>query len=94
MNGHRRPLGGLFAFEAFWGAPCRRGLDSCQSTLGTGLGQTTVEFKVSLVRPITSATGVITAEGKVLNRGRCVGTAEGRVADRDGVGLAGVSCGS
>jgi uncharacterized protein (TIGR00369 family) len=64
-------------------------LDSCmglaiQSTLEKGVGQTTLEFKISLVRPITPVTGVIQAEGFVLNRGRRVGTAEGRVTDRKG----------
>jgi uncharacterized protein (TIGR00369 family) len=64
-------------------------LDSCmglaiQSTLEKGFGQTTVEFKVSLVRPITPETGVIKAEGMVLSRGRRVGTAEGRVTDGEG----------
>ena len=47
-------------------------LDSCmglavQSTLDKGVSQTTLEFKISLVRPITPETGLITAEGKVLN---------------------------
>lgn len=64
-------------------------LDSCmglaiQSTLGKGVGQTTIEFKISLVRPITPETGVIKAEGTVLSRGRRVGTAEGRVTDAEG----------
>jgi uncharacterized protein (TIGR00369 family) len=64
-------------------------LDSCmglaiQSTLEQGLGQTTVEFKISLVRPITQETGTIRAEGVVLNRGRRVGTAEGRITDVKG----------
>ena len=59
-------------------------LDSCmglaiQSTLDKGLGQTTLEFKISLVRPITPETGMITAEGLVLSRGRRVGSAEGRI---------------
>ncbi|MFX5760888.1 PaaI family thioesterase, partial [Acinetobacter baumannii] len=49
-----------------------------------GLGSTTLEFKVSFVRPITPETGPVTAEGRVINRGRRVGTAEGRVTDRDG----------
>jgi uncharacterized protein (TIGR00369 family) len=60
-------------------------LDSCMglaiwSTLEKGVGQTTLEFKISLVRPI----GPISAEGIVLNRGRRVGTAEGRITDRNG----------
>lgn len=68
-------------------------LDSCmglavQSTLEKGFGQTTLEFKISLVRPITTETGPIRAEGKVLSCGRRVGTAEGRVTDNKGQLLA------
>jgi uncharacterized protein (TIGR00369 family) len=64
-------------------------LDSCmglaiQSTLEPGVGQTTLEFKISLLRPITPETGMIRAEGCVLTRGRRVGTAEGRVTDGQG----------
>lgn len=64
-------------------------LDSCmglaiQTTLAKGLAQTTVEFKISLLRPITPETGQIRAEGLVLNVGRRVGTAEGRITDRQG----------
>jgi|SRR5262245_875631 len=64
-------------------------LDSCmglaiQSTLDKGVSQTTLEFKISLMRPITPETGLIKAEGKVLNCGRQIGTADGRVTDRNG----------
>lgn len=64
-------------------------LDSCmglavQTTLAKGLSQTTVEFKISLLRPITPETGLIHAEGLVLNAGRRVGTAEGRITDQKG----------
>jgi uncharacterized protein (TIGR00369 family) len=64
-------------------------LDSCmglaiQSTLDKGVGSTTLEFKISFVRPITSETGLIKAEGTVINRGRRVGTAEGRITDDKG----------
>jgi uncharacterized protein (TIGR00369 family) len=64
-------------------------LDSCmglaiQSTLDKGVASTTLEFKISLVRPITPETGEIRAEGIVLNRGRRVGTAEGRITDGKG----------
>ncbi len=58
------------------------------STLEKGLGQTTLEFKISLIRPITPGMGVIRAEGTVLNRGRRVGTAEGRITDERGRMLA------
>jgi len=64
-------------------------LDSCmglaiQSTLEKGVSQTTLEFKISLLRPITPETGMIKAEGVVLSRGRRVGTAEGRLTDGSG----------
>ena len=71
------------------GGFCATLLDSCMglailSTLEKGIGQTTLEFKISLVRPITPETGPITAEGVVLSRGRRVGTAEGRLTDGNG----------
>ena len=61
-------------------------LDSCmglaiQSTLEKGVGSTTLEFKISLVRAVTLETGQIRAEGRVLNCGRRVDMAEGRVTD-------------
>jgi uncharacterized protein (TIGR00369 family) len=64
-------------------------LDSCmglavQSMLEKSETQTTLEFKISLLRPITAETGPIRAEGVVLNRGRRIGTAEGRVTDGKG----------
>jgi uncharacterized protein (TIGR00369 family) len=64
-------------------------LDSCmglavQSTLEKGIGQTTLEFKISLMRPITAETGTLKAEGVVLSRGRRIGTAEGKITDRTG----------
>ena len=64
-------------------------LDSCMglaihTTLERGFGQTTVEFKISLMRPITPQTGRITAVGVVLNCGRRIGTAEGRLTDEQG----------
>jgi uncharacterized protein (TIGR00369 family) len=64
-------------------------LDSCmglaiQSTLEKGVSQTTLEFKISLLRPITPETGMIKAEGIVLSRGWRVGTAEGRLTDDSG----------
>lgn len=64
-------------------------LDSCmglavQSTLDKGFGSTTLEFKVSLIRPITPETGTIRAEGKIVSSGRRIGTADGRVTDSKG----------
>jgi uncharacterized protein (TIGR00369 family) len=64
-------------------------LDSCmglavQSMLEKSEAQTTLEFKISLLRPITPETGPIRAEGMVLSRGRRIGAAEGRVTDGNG----------
>jgi uncharacterized protein (TIGR00369 family) len=61
-------------------------LESCmglaiKSVLDKGVGSTTLEFKISLVRAITVETGELRAEGKVINCGGRVGTAEGRVTD-------------
>ena len=64
-------------------------LDSCMglaiwSATDKGFGSTTLEFKISLLRPITPDTGEIKAEGIVINVGRRIGTAEGRVTDKAG----------
>jgi uncharacterized protein (TIGR00369 family) len=80
---HLNPAGGVH------GGLSATLLDSCMglavlSTLEKGIGQTTLEFKISLVRPITPETGLIRAEGVVLSCGRRVGTAEGRITDSGG----------
>jgi uncharacterized protein (TIGR00369 family) len=64
-------------------------LDTCmglavRSTAAKGFGMTTLEFKVSFLRPLTPQTGLVRAEGVVLNRGRRIGSAEGRLLDRNG----------
>ena len=84
---HRNPFGTVH------GGLAATLLDSCMglavlSMLDKGLAQTTLEFKVSLVRPITPQTGRVTAEGRVISCGRRVGTAEGKLMDRDGRVLA------
>ena len=68
-------------------------LDSCmscavQTHLAKGLGYTTLELKVNLVRPITAATGPIRTEGRSLHFGRRSGTAEGKILDGKGTLLA------
>lgn len=64
-------------------------LDSCMgcavhSTLPKGMGYTTLEFKVSLLRAITAETGEVRAEGRIITAGRRVATAEGRLTDAKG----------
>lgn len=52
--------------------------------LEQGLGYATIELKVSLLRPLTNRTGPVRAEGTVINIGRRLGTAEGRLVDASG----------
>ncbi|MBC3920744.1 PaaI family thioesterase [Undibacterium sp. CY18W] len=55
-----------------------------QSMLPKGMGYTTLEIKVNLIRAMNSKTGPVRAEGKVIQVGRQVGTAEGRIVDAAG----------
>ena len=64
-------------------------LDSCMAcavhtTLPKGTAYTTLEVKVNLVRPITGATGLLRAEGRVIHSGKRSGTSEGRLIDAAG----------
>ena len=82
-DSHLNPAGGVH------GGLAATLLDSCMglailTTLDRGIGETTLEFKISLVRPITPEIGLIRAEGTVLSRGRRIGTAEGRITDDKG----------
>jgi uncharacterized protein (TIGR00369 family) len=64
-------------------------LDSCmglavRTLLPKGVGSTTLEFKMSFLRPITLESGLLRAEGKALMVGRRTGFAEGRLTGGDG----------
>ena len=68
-------------------------LDSCMgcavhTTMAAGQGYTTLEYKISLVRGMSDKTGKVPAEGKVLQVGRRVATAEGWLTDAAGKLLA------
>lgn len=52
--------------------------------LPAGVGYTTLEAKVNLVRAITAKTGAIRATGKVIHFGGKTATAEGRLEDASG----------
>jgi uncharacterized protein (TIGR00369 family) len=58
------------------------------TTLKAGTGFTTLEIKVNYVRAMTDKTGEVRAEGKVINAGARVATAEGRLVDSAGKLLA------
>jgi uncharacterized protein (TIGR00369 family) len=64
-------------------------LDSCMacavhSTLEKGYSYATIEIKINYVRAISSDTGEVRAEGKVINAGKRIATAEGRLVDSAG----------
>lgn len=54
------------------------------STLPAGMGYTTLELKVNYVRAMNDRTGPIRAEGKVIQAGRQIAIAEGRITDANG----------
>lgn len=54
------------------------------STLNKGESYVTAEFKMNLVRPLTKDTGTVTAEARIVHRGRTLGTSEGYLRDAAG----------
>ncbi len=52
--------------------------------LPPGVGQTTVEFKLNFIRPMSSQTGEVRGEGRVIHCGRSIATAEGHLFGQDG----------
>jgi uncharacterized protein (TIGR00369 family) len=54
-----------------------------QTTLDAGVGYTTLEMKINLVRPITAATGRVLAEARTLHRGRSIATADAELRAED-----------
>ena len=55
-----------------------------QTLTATGGGYTTLELKVNYVRPLVVGLGVMRCEGRVINMGRRVALAEGRITGPDG----------
>ena len=80
---HYNPLGSV---HGGWIATLLDSAVGCavQSMLPQGTGYTTLELKVNLIRALTDKTGPVRAEGKVIQVGRSVGIAEGRLFDVDG----------
>lgn len=54
------------------------------STLPAGTGYTTIELKVNYLRPLTSETGTVYCEGKVIHVGGRIATSEARLTDANG----------
>ncbi len=55
-----------------------------RTTLPAAGGQTTIEFKLNMVRPMSADIGEVKAEGWIVHRGRTIATAEGRMVDPGG----------
>src|ERR1700751_3951277 len=77
---HYNPIGSVHGGYAAILLDSAMGL-AVQSTLPAGIGYTTLEFKISFVRGMSETSGVIRTEGRVLNAGRRVATAEARITD-------------
>jgi len=80
---HYNPIGMVHG-----GIPCTL-LDSAMgcavhSTLPTGVGYTTLELKVNIVKAIGKDTGFLRAEAKLIHAGRSTAVAEGRLVDEAG----------
>ena len=57
------------------------------TTLPAGVGYSTLELSVNLVRGITPATGPVLAEGRILHSGRRTATAEAKLHAEEGGAL-------
>jgi uncharacterized protein (TIGR00369 family) len=58
------------------------------TTLKVGENYTTLEMKISFVRPVLPSTGIVRCEGKLIHRGSRTATSEGRLFDQRGKMLA------
>ena len=80
---HYNPIGSV---HGGWTATLLDSACGCaiHSTLKKGEGYTTLELKFNIVRPLTKETGRVTAEARIVHRGRTVGTSEGYLRDAAG----------
>ncbi|GAA2497973.1 PaaI family thioesterase [Winogradskya humida] len=80
---HYNPLGtvhgGVISTLLDTAAAC-----SVHSTLPAGVGYTSLDLNVKFLRAVTLASGMITATGSVLQRGRRTALAEARMTDSTG----------
>ena len=83
LSDHYNPLGTIHGGIAATLLDSAMGC-SVHTTLAAGIGFTTLEIKVSYVRAMTDQTGPVKVEGKVINVGKRVATAEGRLIDQEG----------
>ena len=81
------PLG---AIQGGWAATILDGAMAhvVHTTLKAGDEYTTLEMKISFVRPVSPSSGVVRCEANVIHRGRRTATSEGRLFDERGKLLA------
>jgi len=77
---HYNPIGSVHGGYAAILLDSAMGL-AVQTALPAGTGYTTLEFKISFIKGMTKDTGPVRTEGRVLNAGRRVATAEARIID-------------
>jgi uncharacterized protein (TIGR00369 family) len=84
---HYNPIGSIHGgfFATLLDSACGCAV---HSTLPAGVGYTSLELKVSFLRPITADTGPVTAHGWVTKRGRSAMFAEADILDAEGRVLA------
>jgi len=58
------------------------GLDYLR-TLPAGTGYSTIELKINFIRPLSSKTGKVLCEARVIHTGGRIATAEGKLVDKD-----------
>ena len=80
---HYNPIGMVHG-----GIPCTL-LDSAMgcavhTTLPVGVGYTTLELKVNIIKALAKDSGPLRAEGRVIHAGRSTAVAEGRMVDAAG----------
>lgn len=77
------PIGGVQG--GWYGAVLDAALGVCfHATLPAGVGYTTIEYKVNLIRPVTAQTGKVRATGRIVHRGRRTAVTEARMEDANG----------
>lgn len=84
---HYNPIGSVHGgfFATVLDSVCG---SAVHSTLPAGVGYTSLEIKVSFLRPITAETGTVTAHGWVTRRGNRASFAEADIRDSHGRVLA------
>lgn len=80
---HLNPVGTI---HGGWTATVMDSALACcvQSMLKQGEAMATTEFKLNLIRPITTETGEVVCEAKIVSRGRTIGVSEARLVDGRG----------